>query len=185
MVESLGEAASKVIESREHAVKDSTTGISNIFHGILVGIGRTIQWCLILAIILVLLYINCSTILKVCRWKPEGLLNTLTTTLPTPATDSELTPNKIVNPTSTPEQPPTFPLVLASFTLNDVSASQEMSYVIIPITISSQHDQISCPILVDTGSTVTLLREKIQRQLTFLLPHSSHVIITLGSLVAY
>ena len=59
-----------------------------------------------------------------------------------------------------------------------------MSYVIIPITISSQHDQISCPILVDTGSTVTLLREKIQRQLTFLLPHSSHVIITLGSLVA-
>ena len=67
VVESLGEAASKVIESREHAVKDSTTGISNIFHGILVGIGRTIQWCLILAIILVLLYINCSPILKVCR----------------------------------------------------------------------------------------------------------------------
>ena len=55
VVGSLGEAASKVIESTGHAVKDSTTGISNMFDGILGGIGGTIQWCLILAIIFVLL----------------------------------------------------------------------------------------------------------------------------------
>ena len=34
---SLGDAASKVIESTGHAVKDSTTGISNMFHGVLGG----------------------------------------------------------------------------------------------------------------------------------------------------
>ena len=33
------------------------------------------------------------------------------------------------------------------------------------ITISSQHDHISCSALVDTGSPATLLSEKIQRQL--------------------
>ena len=57
VVGSLGEAASKVIESTGHAVKDSTTGIGNMFHGILGGIGGTMQWCLILEIILVLFYI--------------------------------------------------------------------------------------------------------------------------------
>ena len=45
------EVGSKVIESTGHAVKDSTTGISNMFHGILSEIGGKIQWCLILAII--------------------------------------------------------------------------------------------------------------------------------------
>ena len=35
VVGSLGEAASKVIKSAGHAVKDSTTGIGNVFHGIL------------------------------------------------------------------------------------------------------------------------------------------------------
>ena len=64
MVGSLGEAASKVIESTGHAVKDSNMGIDNMFNGILGGIGGTTQWCLILAIILALLYINRSTILK-------------------------------------------------------------------------------------------------------------------------
>ena len=69
VVGSLGEAASKVIESTGHAVKDSTTGIGNKFHGILGGIGGTIQWSLILAIILVLLYINRSALFKLCRNK--------------------------------------------------------------------------------------------------------------------
>ena len=68
-VGSLEEAASKVIESTGHAVKDSTTGIGNKFHGILGGIGGTIQWSLILAIILVLLYINRSALFKLCRNK--------------------------------------------------------------------------------------------------------------------
>ena len=55
----LGKAASKVIESTGLAVKGSTMGTGNMFHDILDGIGGTIQWCLILAIILFLLYINC------------------------------------------------------------------------------------------------------------------------------
>ena len=46
---SLEEAASKMIESTGHAVKDSHTGIGNISRGILGGIGGTIQWYLILA----------------------------------------------------------------------------------------------------------------------------------------
>ena len=49
MVGSLGEAASKVIESTGHAVKGSNMGIDNMFYGILGGIGGTIQWYLILA----------------------------------------------------------------------------------------------------------------------------------------
>lgn len=68
---SLGDAASKVIESTGHAVNDSTTGISNMFHGVLGGIEGTIQWCLILATILVLLYISHFTLLKFCGRKPS------------------------------------------------------------------------------------------------------------------
>ena len=56
-------------------------GIDNMFHGILEGIGGTKQLCLILAIILALLYITRSTILKLCKRKPSGLLNALTTPL--------------------------------------------------------------------------------------------------------
>ena len=58
VVESLVETASKVTQSAGHAVKDSTTGIGNMFHGILGEIGATIQWCLILVILLVLLYLT-------------------------------------------------------------------------------------------------------------------------------
>ena len=123
VVGSLEVAASKVIESTGHAIKDSTTGIGKMFHGILGGIGGTLQWCLILALILVLLYINCSTYLKLCRKRPSGPPNTPATLLPTPSSDSDPTRNSIVNPTPIPERPPTLPLVLASFTLQDASAS--------------------------------------------------------------
>ena len=123
VVANLGEAASKVIESTGHAVKDSSTGIDNMSHGILDEIGGTIHWCLILAIILLLLYVNRCTILKLCKTKASGLLNMPTAPLPTTSTSSGPTPNKLVNPTSTPDQPPTLPLVLASFTLHDVSIS--------------------------------------------------------------
>ena len=88
-----------------------------------------------------------------------------TPTLPTPSTDSDPIPNKLVNPPPKVEQPTTLPLVLASFMLHDVSVSQEKSGVIIPTTISSQHDHTSCSALIDTGFPVTLLSEKIQRQL--------------------
>ena len=64
VVGSLQEGASKVIQSTGHAVKDSTTVIVNMFHGILGGKRGTIQWCLILVILLVLLYITSSTVLK-------------------------------------------------------------------------------------------------------------------------
>ena len=88
-----------------------------------------------------------------------------TPTPPTPSTDSDPIPNKLVNPPPKVEQPTTLPLVLASFMLHDVSVSQEKSGVIIPTTISSQHDHTSCSALIDTGFPVTLLSEKIQRQL--------------------
>ena len=96
VVRSLGEAASKVIQSTGHAVKGSNMGIDNMFHGILGGIGGTIQWCLSLAIIVALLYINPSAILKLCKRKPSGLLNAPTTPLPTPSTDSDPTPNNSI-----------------------------------------------------------------------------------------
>ena len=120
---------------------------------------------MVLAIILVLLYINRSTLFKLCRNEPSRWLNTPTPPLPTPSTDSDPILNKLVNPPPTVEQPTTLPLVLASFMLHDVSASQEERGVIIPTTISSQHDHTSCSALIDTGSPVTLFSEKIQRQL--------------------
>ena len=58
-----------------------------------------------------------------------------TTPLPALLTNSDPTWSKLVNPMSTPERPPTLPLVVASFTLHHVSASQEKSGVVIPITI--------------------------------------------------
>lgn len=67
------------------------------------------------------------------------------------------------NPTSTPEKPRVLPLVLASFFLHDAAASQEKSGVVMLITISSQSGHMACSALLDTGSTVTLLNEKLQR----------------------
>ena len=146
-----------------------------MFHGILGGIGGTIQWCLILAKILVLLYINHSTLFKLYSSKPSRGLNTPTPPLPTLSTESDPIPKRPVNPPPAVKQPTTLPLVLASFTLHDVSASHEKSGVIIPKTISSQHDHTSCSALIDTGSAVTLLSEKIQRQLNLLAkPLESH-----------
>ena len=166
VVGSPGEDASKVIQSTGHAVKDSTTGIGNMLHGILGGIGGTIQWCLILVILLVLLYINRSTVLKLFRRKTSGPPNAPTRSPSTLSIDLNHAQKEVNNPRSTPERPPpTLPLVLASFSLHDLSLSQERSGVVIPITISSQNDHISCSALVDTGSPVTLLSETLQRQL--------------------
>ena len=176
VVGSLGEAASKVIQSTRHAVKDSTTGISNMFHGILGGIGGTIQWCFILVILLVLLYINHSTVLKLCRRKTSRPSNELPPSTSTSSIDQNPAQNMVNNPWSTLERPPpTLPLVLASFSLHDLSISQEISGMVIPITILSQNDHISCSALVDTGSPVTLLSETLQCQLNFqAMPLKSH-----------
>ena len=88
-----------------------------------------------------LLYINRSTLFKLCRNKPSRRLNTPTSPLPSPSTDSDPIPNKLVNPPLIVKQPTTLPLVLASFRLHNTSAPQEKSGVIIPTTISSQQDQ--------------------------------------------
>ena len=152
VVGSLGEATFKVIQSTGHAVKDSTTGISNMFHGILEGIGDTMQWRLILVILLVLLYINCSTVLKLCCRKTSKPFNALTPSSSSLPIDPNPAQTNVNKPRSTPEQPPpTLSLVLASFSLHDLSTSQERSGVVIPITISSQTDHISCSALVDIG----------------------------------
>ena len=137
-----------------------------MLHGILGGIGGTIQWCLILVILLVLLYINRSTVLKLFRRKTSGPPNAPTRSPSTLSIDLNHAQKEVNNPRSTPERPPpTLPLVLASFSLHDLSLSQERSGVVIPLTISSQNDHISCSALVDTGSPVTLLSETLQRQL--------------------
>ena len=127
VVGSLEEAASNMIEATGHAFKNSTTVIGNMFHVILGGIEGTTQWCLILAIILVLLYINHSTILKFCGRKPSGLPKSPTYPLPRPSVDSDPTRNSLVNPTTTSEQPSILPLVLSSATLHEVSVSQKTS----------------------------------------------------------
>ena len=85
---------------------------------------------------------------------------------------------------STPEQPRILPLVLAIFTLSDVSASQEKSGMVIQITVSSQNGYTSCSVLLDTGSPVTLLSEKLQGQLnlpTMLLDSQYHLPGTIGN----
>ena len=96
------------------------------------------------------------------------LANPLTsTTTPPPASSTSLhTPQeRSENPRSTLEQPHVLPLVLASFTLHNGSASQEKSDVVIPITVSSQNGHTLCSALPDTDSPVTLLSEKLQCQL--------------------
>ena len=85
---------------------------------------------------------------------------------------------------STPEQPRILPLVLAIFTLSDVSASQEKSGMVIQITVSSQNGYTLCSVLLDTGSPVTLLSEKLQGQLnlpTMLLDSQYHLPGTIGN----
>ena len=62
-------------------------------------------------------------------------------------------------------------MVLANFTLQDVFISKEKSDIIKTITTSSQHDHILRSALIDTGSPVTLLSEKMQHQ--FNLPATS------------
>ena len=63
-----------------------------------------------LAIMLVLLYTNHSTLLKLSSRKPSGSFNVPTTPLPTTSTDSDSIRNKLDHP-----------VALASFTSNDVS----------------------------------------------------------------
>ena len=122
-----------------------------------------------------LLYINRFTLFKLCRNKPSRQLNTPSPSLSTASTDSHPIPNKPVNSPPAVEQPTTLSLVLASFMLHDVSSSQEKPGAIIPTTVSSQHDHTPCSALIDTGSPVTLISEKIQRQLNLLAtPLESH-----------
>ena len=170
------ETSPKVIESTGDKDKDSTTSVDNMLHGFLGRIGGKIQWCIILLIILVLVYISHPTLLKFSQRKTpnsadqtnNSLINSLTSTAaspPTSLTNSHFPQNGLDNPTPTPEQPSVLPLLLASFLLHDASASQGKPGVVIPIIISSQNGQIPCSILIDTVSPVTLLREKLQCQL--------------------
>ena len=92
VVGSLGEAASKVTESTGHAFKDFTTGIGNMFHSTLGGIGGTIQWCIILLIILVLVYIDCATLLKFCQRKSSDLADQSTKSSTNPLTSTTTSP---------------------------------------------------------------------------------------------
>ena len=71
--------------------------------------------------------------------------------------------------TPTPEKSPALPLVFASITLHDASASQEKSYVVLititnkqkSIAILFQNDHILWSAFIDTGSPVTLFSEKL------------------------
>lgn len=170
------EASPKVIESTRGKDKDSTTGVGNMFHSFLGRIEGKIQWCIILLIILVLVYISHPTLLKFSQRKTpnsadqtnNSLINSLTLTAASPLTSLKnlhSPQNGLDDPTPTPEQTRVLPLLLASFTLNDASASQGKPGVVIPIIISSQNGQIPCSILIDTGFSVTPLSEKLQSQL--------------------
>ena len=112
--DSTEETASKVTESIGHVVKDSTTGAGNMFHCILGEIGGTIQWCIILLIILVLVYINRATILKFCKRKSSDLTDQATksstdpltstiTSPPTLSTNSHSSRKGFNNPTPAPD----------------------------------------------------------------------------------
>ena len=105
LVGSLGEAASKVLESRGHVVKDSNMGVGNMFHGILGGIGGTTQLCIILQIILVLVYINCSVLLKFCQQKLLYLANQTNNSLINPLISTTTSPPKFTLPTESIRQP--------------------------------------------------------------------------------
>ena len=171
IVGSLWETASKVIELTGHTVKDSTTGVGNTFHGILGVLGGTIQWCIILLIILVLTYINRATLLKFYQRKSSdladwttksstNLLTSTTTSPPTLSTNSHSAQNGFNYPTPAPNQPHVLHLVLGSLTLHEDSTSQKKSGMVISTPISSQNDHMPCSALINTDSPVTLVSEK-------------------------
>ena len=168
LVGSLGEAASKVIESRGHAVKDSTMGVGNMFHGILGGIGGTIQWCIILQIILVLVYIDCSALLKLCQQKMSYPANQTTNSLINPLITTT-SPPKLSTNSHSPQNRLDIPTPTQSFTLGTCKFHSPSCFCItreiIPIIILSQIGHISCSALIGTVSPVTLLSEKSQHQL--------------------
>ena len=169
LVGSLGEAASKVIESRGHAVKDSTMGVGNMFHGILGGIGGTIQWCIILQIILVVVYINCSALLKLCQQKMSYPANQTTNSLINPLISTTTSPPKLSTNSHSAQNRLDIPTPTQSFTLGTCKFHSPSCFCItrevIPIIILSQIGHISCSALMGTVSPVTLLSEKSQHQL--------------------
>ena len=123
------------------------------------------------------MYINHSTILKLCRRKPSGLPNAPTYPLPKPSVDSDPAWNSLDNPTSTPGQPSNLPLVLFSVTLHEGSVSQKKCDVVILIIISSQYGHISFSALVDTGSQLPYSVRRYSVNLSFPPRHSSRIII--------
>ena len=131
-------------------------------------------------IILVLIYMNCSTLLKFCQRRTSDSADkttnssinapTLTTMSPPISSTTLNSPQDGLDDlTPTPEKSPALPLVFASITLHDASASQEKSYVVLititnkqkSIAILFQNDHILWSALIDTGSPVTLFSEKL------------------------
>ena len=82
IINSLGTAGSKVIDSTGGAIKNTGTGIGNIFHGIFGGIGGTIKWAIILLLIIGFIYMNRESIKRtICKpKKPENKTHTTSNT---------------------------------------------------------------------------------------------------------
>ena len=89
---SKGETSPKLIESTGYKVKDSTTGVGNMLD-ILGGIGGTSQWCVIVLIILVLVYVNRSALLKLCQRKTSKSADQTATPLNNPLTSTATSPS--------------------------------------------------------------------------------------------
>ena len=182
--ETLGEVASKVIESTGHAMKDSTADINDIFHGILGGVGGTIQWCIIFSIKLVLIYVNRSMLLKLCQNKisksagqittpsTNALIST-TTPLPMSFTSSHPRLEGSDNPRSTLEQSRVLPGQFHS--ARCYYLTKEVWRVHTNNKMFVLKCSYSCSALFDASSLVLLLCEKLQCQVNLTAtPFDSH-----------
>ena len=72
VVGSLGDAASKVITSTGGAIKDTGSGIGNVFEGVFGGISGSIKWAIILFLLGSFAYLNRASIMKLFNKKKKS-----------------------------------------------------------------------------------------------------------------
>ena len=180
---------SKVIESTGHKVKDSTTSVGK--KNSLIGKNSLIVLHFVdnigfdLHELFYAFEILSEKNVRLCWQKTtNSSINppTLTTMSPPISSTNLNSPqNGLDDLTPTPEKSPALPLVFASITLHDASASQERSYVVL-ITITSKQKPIAILFQIQVSDRYRFSCYLIQWEinLTFLPRHSIHIVTLLG-----
>ena len=168
IVGSLGDAASKVISSTGGAIKDTTSGIGNLFHGVFGGIGGTIKWGLVLIIVAVLIYMNKDK-LKQLMTRKKNIKEQ--PNQPSLADNNKLTTQTEHNVSISTEYDNETSMsqtknVVASITaVTGTAIKQSRTGVEVVVLLSSGDKKVNVKAVLDTGSPVTIISEKMRKLL--------------------